>query len=261
MRILITNDDGITAPGLAVAEDIAREVVGPDGEVWIVAPEMEQSGVSHCISYTKPMRLVPLGERRFAVDGSPADCVIVALHHLMKGSPPDLVLSGVNRGHNVAEDVMYSGTVGGAVEGVLQRLRAVSLSQFYGPGNVDLPDTFDAARRYGAEAVRRVLSLPWDREEDYGLFYNVNFPPLPAEKVAGFRVVPAGRRRAGAFGVHEDVAPNGRTYFWLAHGRGNAESARGTDARDASEGWVTVTPMRADLTARDRLAAVAEAFG
>lgn len=261
MRILITNDDGITAEGLAAAEDIAREVAGPNGEVWVVAPEMEQSGVAHCISYTKPMRLVPLGARRWAVDGSPADCVIVALRRLMAEAPPDLVISGVNRGHNVAEDVVYSGTVGGAIEAALQRVRAIALSQYYGPENIDAADPFEAARRLGPRVVRRILELPWDEKADYGLFYNVNFPPLPADKVRGVRAARQGRHPGGAFEVREHIAPNGRTYYWLAHGRGNREAAVGVDAREASEGWITVTPMRADLTAADRLDEIAAALG
>ncbi|HKK36964.1 MAG TPA: 5'/3'-nucleotidase SurE, partial [Paracoccaceae bacterium] len=232
MRILITNDDGITAPGLAAAEAIAAEVAGPDGEVWVVAPEMEQSGVAHCISYTKPMRLVPLEDRRWAVDGSPADCIIVALKHLMAETPPDLILSGVNRGHNVAEDVVYSGTVGGAIEAVVHGFRAIALSQAYGPATANEADMFGAAKAAGADAVRRVLDLPWDEDAAYGLFYNVNFPPVPAAKVKGVRAAAQGRRPNGAFRVQEQVAPNGRTYFWLAHGRGNHESPEGTDARE-----------------------------
>lgn len=261
MRILITNDDGITAPGLKAAEDIALAVAGPKGEVWVVAPESEMSGVAHCISYTKPMRLNPLGPRRFAVDGTPADCVIVALKHLMKDRLPDLVLSGVNRGHNVAEDVVYSGTVGGALESALHGVRAIALSQAYGPEIVAADDMFEAARRSGPEAVRRVLDLPWDDGAAYGLFYNVNFPPVPGDRVRGIRMAPQGRRPEGAFRVQENVAPNGRTYFWLAHGRGNTESAEGTDAREIGHGWVTVTPLRADLTAGDMMATAEAALG
>lgn len=255
MRILITNDDGVTAPGLKAAEDIAHELAGPDGEVWVVAPEMEQSGVAHCISYTKPMRLVQLGPRRFAVDGSPADCVICAVKHLMADCPPDLVLSGVNRGHNVAEDVVYSGTVGGAMEGALHRFRSIALSQYYGPKNLDLDDTFEAARRHGAAAVRKVLELGFGEGSDpYQLFWNVNFPPVPGDEVQGVRAARQGARPGGAFQIRESVAPNGRTYYWLAHGRGNAESKPGSDARECAEGWVTVTPLRADLTAEADLA-------
>jgi 5'-nucleotidase len=262
MRILITNDDGITAPGLKVAEDIALELAGADGEVWVVAPEMEQSGVAHCISYTKPMRLVELGPRRFAVDGSPADCVICGLKHLMQDTPPDLILSGVNRGHNVAEDVVYSGTVGGAMEGALHRTPSIALSQYYGVGNVNLDDTFEAARRHGADAVRKVLEMGFgDGTDPYMLFWNINFPPIPGDQVKGVKAATQGRRPGGAFQIRPDVAPNGRTYFWLAHGRGNLESPVGTDAREASEGWVTVTPLRADLTATDDLARAQKHLG
>ncbi len=261
MRILITNDDGVIAPGLKAAEDIAEELAGPDGEVWIVAPESEQSGVSHCVSYTKPMRLNPIGPRRFAVDGSPADCVIAALHHIMVATPPDLILSGVNRGHNVAEDVVYSGTVGGALEGALHRVHSIALSQYFGPGNISLTDSFEAARRHGVETIRRVLEAPWGDVDDYKLFYNINFPPLPANEVRGTRAAVQGRRAGGAFRVEPTQAPNGRTYFWLSHGKGNKESAPGADAHECADGWITVTPMRADLTAADQIAAVTRALG
>ncbi|MEM7669926.1 MAG: 5'/3'-nucleotidase SurE, partial [Pseudomonadota bacterium] len=128
MRILITNDDGITAPGLAVAEAIAHEIAGPDGDVWIVAPENERSGASHAISYVEGLRLNQLDERRFAVDGYPADCALVGIHKILRDTPPDLVISGVNRGHNVAEDVIYSGTVGAAMEGAMAGCRSVAFS-------------------------------------------------------------------------------------------------------------------------------------
>ncbi len=139
MRILLTNDDGISAPGLAVAEAIAHELAGPAGEVWVVAPAFEQSGVAHSVSYVRPMRLERLEPRRFAVEGSPADCVLAGLHEILKDGPPDLVISGVNRGHNVAEDTLYSGTVGGALEAALHRIPAVALSQYFGPATAAAP--------------------------------------------------------------------------------------------------------------------------
>ena len=117
MRILITNDDGIMAEGLEVLTRIADELAGPKGEVFTVAPAFEQSGVGHCISYTHPMMISKLGPRRFAVEGSPADCVLVGVYEVMGGQKPDLVLSGVNRGNNSGENVLYSGTVGGAMDG------------------------------------------------------------------------------------------------------------------------------------------------
>ncbi|MFQ5623095.1 MAG: 5'/3'-nucleotidase SurE [Paracoccaceae bacterium] len=259
MRILITNDDGISAPGLAAAETIAAELAGPDGEVWVVAPAFEQSGVSHCISYIRPMRIEKLGERRFAVEGSPADCVLAGLHDVLPDSPPDLVLSGVNRGHNVAEDTLYSGTIGGAMEGALQGVRSIAMSQYYGPGTTG-GDPFDAARAHGAGICRALWdAAPW-HEAPYGVFYNVNFPPVAAADISGCKATVQGRRPHSTFGVRPQVAPNGRRFLWLTHGEGNANTDPGTDAREASDGYITVTPLRADLTARSLVAAVSAAL-
>ncbi|MDZ4093479.1 MAG: 5'/3'-nucleotidase SurE, partial [Paracoccaceae bacterium] len=154
MRILITNDDGINAPGLEVLTAIAQDIAGPQGEVWTVAPAFEQSGVGHCISYTHPMMIAKLGPHRYAAEGSPADCVLAALYDVLQGARPDLVLSGVNRGNNAAENVLYSGTIGGAMEAALQGLPAIALSQFMGPQTNDLPDPFETARAHGATVVR-----------------------------------------------------------------------------------------------------------
>ena len=181
MRILITNDDGISAPGLAVAEEIAATLAGPDGEVWVVAPAFEQSGVAHCISYVRPMRLERLGPRRFAVEGSPADCVLAGACEILRDTPPDLILSGVNRGHNVAEDTLYSGTVGGAMEGALHGFRAIAMSQYYGPPSPG-SDPFDAAREHGAAVCRRLIDSALWNDRPYGLFYNVNFPAAARER-------------------------------------------------------------------------------
>jgi len=260
MRILITNDDGISAPGLEVAEAIASELAGPSGEVWVVAPAFEQSGVSHCVSYIRPMRIEPLGPRRFAVEGSPADCVLAAIGEILRGAPPDLVLSGVNRGHNVAEDTLYSGTVGGAMEGALHGLRAIAMSQYYGPGTPS-GDPFSAARAHGAEVCRRLVAGGAWSPVPYGVFYNVNFPALPAEAVRGWRATVQGHRSAATFGVQPQIAPNGRKYLWLTHGRGNDETPAGSDSRECHDGWVTVTPLRADLTAHDLVTPLAQALG
>lgn len=257
MRILITNDDGISAPGLAAAEAIAAELAGSAEAVWTVAPAFEQSGVAHCISYIRPMRLERLGPRRFAVEGSPADCVLAALGEIMRGGPPDLVLSGVNRGHNVAEDTLYSGTVGGAMEAALHGLPAIALSQYYGPLNREAVDPFEAARAHGAAICRRLVDgADWAG----GVFYNVNFPALPAAAVRGWRATVQGRRLAATFGVQPHVAPNGRQYLWLTHGHGNADAAEGSDARECHDGFVTVTPLRTDLTAHDLVAPLAGAL-
>lgn len=260
MRILVTNDDGISAPGLQVAEEIAAAVAGPEGEVWTIAPAFEQSGVGHCVSYIRPMRLEGLGPRRYAVEGSPADCVLAALGEVMRDAPPDLILSGVNRGHNVAEDTLYSGTLGAAMEGALHARRAIALSQAYGPATANLADPFEAARARGAEIVRKIIAgAPWE-EGRYGVFYNVNFPARPAAEVAGTRATLQGHRPHATFGTERAEAPNRRTYLWLTHGKGNLAAEPGTDARELAEGHVTVTPLRADLSARDLVADVARAI-
>ncbi len=257
MRILITNDDGITAPGLAIAETIAAEIAGPAGEVWVVAPAFEQSGVSHCISYIRPMRLERLAARRFAVEGSPADCVLAGIGEILDG-PPDLVLSGVNRGHNVAEDTLYSGTIGGAMEGALHGFRAIAMSQYYGP--TAGPDPFAAARVHGAAVVRRLIEgADWSRRP-YAGFYNINFPALPPGEVKGLRATVQGHRAGRTFGTQPQTSPNGRRYLWLTHGHGNADSAPGSDSRDCHDGYITVTPLSADLTARDLIAPLERAL-
>ncbi|SET14773.1 5'-nucleotidase /3'-nucleotidase /exopolyphosphatase [Paracoccus homiensis] len=249
MRILITNDDGINAPGLEVMEQIAAELAGPDGEVWTVAPAFEQSGVAHCISYSHPTMVAKLGPRRYAAEGSPADCVLAAISDIMADSPPDLVLSGVNRGNNSGENVMYSGTVGGAMEAALQGLPAVALSQYMGPKTAELDDMFQAARTHGATVIRRILDHgDWTSGEDFRLFYNVNFPPTSAADVAGLRVAPQGRRRGAGFGVVPYTAPNGRRFMWVAGGSQQAPARAGSDVAVNMDGYVSVTPMRADLT-------------
>lgn len=253
MRILITNDDGINAPGLKVLETIAAEIAGAEGEVWTVAPAFEQSGVGHCISYTHPTMLARLSERRFAAEGSPADCVLAGIHEVLGDARPDLVLSGVNRGNNAAENVLYSGTVGGAMEAALQDIPAIALSQFYGPENVDLDDPFEAATAHGTQVVRALLDRGlWDRG-GYRVFYNVNFPPIPARDVKGLRVAAQGVRPGTVMGVEPHISPSGRLFFWIKGGPQHRPSLPGTDAAVNLEGYISVTPLRADLTAHDLL--------
>jgi len=248
MRILITNDDGITAPGLRILEAIAEALAGPEGEVWTVAPAFEQSGVGHCINYVHPTMMTELAPRRFAAEGSPADCVLIAIHEVMQGKAPDLVLSGVNRGNNSAENTLYSGTIGGAMEGALQGFPAIALSQYYGPANRELEDPFEAAARHGETVIRRILEAAPKEQADYPLFWNVNFPPVPADAVKGIRLAPQGRRPGVVFGTEPHVAPSGRRFAWIKGGDQQVLTAPGTDAAVNLEGYVSVTPMRADLT-------------
>ncbi|MEM1428499.1 MAG: 5'/3'-nucleotidase SurE [Pseudomonadota bacterium] len=261
MRILITNDDGINAPGLSVLQEIAADIAGDGGEVWTVAPAFEQSGVAHMISYTHPTMIAELAPRRYAAEGSPADCVLAGLHDVLADTPPDVILSGVNRGNNSAENAAYSGTLGAAMEGSLNGIRSIALSQYYGPRNVYAEDPFEAARQHGAATVRTLLERgDWSREAGYLTFYNVNFPPVPGAEVRGHRVAAQGYREGIRYGVAPHTSPAGRRFLWIKGGRQDIATAPGTDAALNLEGYISVTPMRADFTAHDRLAALRDAL-
>jgi 5'-nucleotidase len=260
MRILITNDDGINAPGLEILHAIATEIAGPAGEVWTVAPAFEQSGVAHCISYTHPTMIVQYGERRFAAEGSPADCVLAGLHDVLVDARPDLVLSGVNRGNNAGENAMYSGTLGGAMEAALQGLPAIALSQFMGPATATLDDPFDASARHGVRLVRRLLDKGlWD-EGPSRLFYNVNFPPVAGADVRGIRVARQGFRGIHQHGVEPQVSPSGRRFIWVKGGPQDISTGPGTDVEANLQGFISIQPCRADLTAHDALEALSTAL-
>lgn len=253
MRILITNDDGINAPGLKVLTDIAHAVAGPEGEVWTVAPAFEQSGVGHCISYTHPTMIAELSDRRFAAEGSPADCVLAGLYDVLTDTPPDLILSGVNRGNNAAENTLYSGTIGACIEGALQGVRSIALSQFFGPDNANLENPFEAAAQHGTATVQALLNDSlWD-DADYKLFYNVNFPPVPGEAVKGMAATTQGFRTNARFRAEAQTSPTGRKFLWVRGGPQQEPTAPGTDAAANLEGYISVTPMRADLTDYDMM--------
>ncbi len=248
MRILITNDDGINAPGLKVLTDIARDVAGDAGEVWTVAPAFEQSGVGHCISYTHPTMIAQLGARRFAAEGSPADCIIAGLYDVLADTPPDLILSGVNRGNNAAENTLYSGTIGACIEGALQGVPSIALSQFYGPDNKNLDNPFEPAAVHGAATIRALLQDHlWD-DANYKLFYNVNFPPVSAAEVKGLTATTQGFRLNTRFRAEAQKSPTGRKFLWVRGGPQHEPTAPGTDAAANLDGYISITPMRADLT-------------
>lgn len=260
MRILVTNDDGISAPGLAAAEDIAAALAGPGGEVWTVAPAFEQSGVSHCISYVRPMRIQKLGERRFTVEGSPADCVLAGLFDILIDTPPDLILSGVNRGYNVAEDTLYSGTIGAAMEGALQKVKAIAMSQYFTEENAAFDDPFAPARARGPEICRALYDNARWHDANYEVFYNINYPPVAPAEIKGVKTTVQGHRPHPTFSAVPQTAPNSRRYLWLGHGPGNEKTDPGTDAYETMRGWATVTPLRADLTAHDVVDPLRELF-
>ncbi|MEL6570251.1 MAG: 5'/3'-nucleotidase SurE [Pseudomonadota bacterium] len=253
MRILITNDDGITAPGFAVLERIAAEVAGSADNVWVVAPGFEQSGVGHCINYTRPTLITEMGKQRFAIEGSPADCVLVGLHEVMADAKPDLILSGVNRGNNAGENTLYSGTIGACIEAVLQGVNAIALSQFYGPAYATAENAFEAAQVHGPAVIRNLIDNGIWTEDPYRVFYNVNFPPVMAADVKGHQVVSQGFRPTTRFRTEAFTAPNRRKYTWITGGNQQEPTGLGTDVQANIDGYTSITPMRVDLTAHDLL--------
>ena len=254
MHILITNDDGIHAPGLQVLERIA-EAMGAS-EVTVVAPENDQSGVSHSLSLNDPLRLREVSPGHFAVKGTPTDCVIMALHKILDGRRPDLVLSGVNAGHNVAEDVTYSGTVAGAMEAAIFGFPAIALSQSFPPGDRDaIP--WDTVETHAPGVLRRILDLGIAPST----LVNVNFPRCSAAQVKGISVCSQGRRDAALLRVEERLDGRHRPYYWIGFQRQTSEPPAGSDLAALAADHIAVTPLRVDLTDRDSLAKYAAAFG
>ena len=253
MRILITNDDGIHAPGLDACETIARALTD---EVWIVAPESDQSGVSHSLSLNDPLRLREVSERHFAVRGTPTDCIIMGVRHLMK-DVPDLVLSGVNRGRNCAEDVTYSGTVAGAMEGTVLGIPSFALSQAFAVSTRRLPH-WQTAIRHAPGLIRKVLAAGMPRD----VLVNVNFPDCPPEEVAGVAVTVQGKRDQELLRIDARHDGRGNPYYWIAFGRGGIASAtQGSDLAALNEKRIAVTPLRLDLTDEPFMTKLAQIFG
>jgi 5'-nucleotidase len=241
MRILLTNDDGIHAHGLEVLQKIALQL---SDDVWVVAPETDQSGVSHSLSLNDPLRMRELGPRHFAVKGTPTDCVIMAARHILPEGKPDLVLSGVNRGRNAAEDVTYSGTVAGAIEGTVLGIPSFALSQsFTSATRHNLH--WATALKFGPDIIRRVLAegLPPD------VLVNVNFPDCAPEDVKGVSVSSQGKRPQELLRIEPRHDGRGNPYYWIAYERAPAHTARdGTDLWALSDNRIAVTPLRLNMT-------------
>ena len=211
MRILVTNDDGINAPGLKVLEEIAARL---SDDVWVVAPETNQSGASHSLTLHEPLRCREVGERRYAVRGTPTDCVIMGVRHILLDNPPALVLSGVNYGTNIAEDVTYSGTIAGAIEGALLGIRSFAMSLAIGfdqEGAIH----WETPLAYGPKIVQRLL----DANLPEGIVMNVNFPDLAPEAVAGISIARQGRRDQNNLHIDKRIDTWGNPYFWFGFER------------------------------------------
>ena len=241
MRILLTNDDGIDAPGLAVLRDIAAEL---SDDVWVSAPETNKSGAGHSLSLSEPLRMRQTGEKSFAVRGTPTDSVIMGVRHILKDvGLPDLILSGVNRGGNLAEDVTYSGTIAGAFEGTVIGIRSIALSQAFGPTSRDELH-WDTARAHGAKTIQTLLALQWPPS----VLMNVNFPDVAADAIAGIVATRQGKRDLNLLSVDARADTWGTPYYWLSFERRRSVTTEGTDLWAIYNNYISVTALSMNLT-------------
>ena len=252
MRILITNDDGIHADGLKSLERIARAL---SDDVWVIAPETDQSGASHSLTLSLPLRVRPVAERTFAVRGTPTDCVIMGVRHILDRAP-DLVLSGVNRGQNLGDDVTYSGTVAGAIEGTLLGIRSIALSQAYDYVAAKRVVPWETAEAHAPAIIEKLIRA----ETPPGVLYNLNFPNRAPDQVTGIEVTAQGLVSHGMV-IDERTDGRGNPYFWLRHQRVVEEHAQGTDVHAIGAGAISVTPLRLDMTAYDEAHGLNALFG
>lgn len=248
-RILVSNDDGINAPGLKVLEKIARQF---SDDVWVVAPETEQSGAGHSLTLTRPLRIRKLEEKRWAVDGTPTDCVMLAVNKIMADNLPTLILSGINRGANLAEDVTYSGTVSVAMEGTLAGIPSVAMSQCIRP---PARTKWETAEKFAPEVLKLLLKAGWPRD----VLMNVNFPAFVPEEIEGIRVTEQGRRDMLGNNIEERVDPRGYSYYWFGLGREVGIPGHETDLKSVREKWISVTPLHLDLTHHETRRTIASA--
>ncbi len=253
MRILLTNDDGIHADGLAVIERIAAQL---SDDVYVVAPEIDQSGVAHSLSLNDPLRLRKISERRFAIKGTPTDCVIMGVRSILENRGPDLILCGVNRGHNVAEDVTYSGTIAGAMEGSILGIPSIALSQCYGPVSGREGIRWDCAEIHAPDLIKRVLAEGIEPNS----LVNVNFPDCPSSEVKGISATAQGRRDFQTMRIEPRRDGRGIPYYWIAYKRDVQEPPRGTDLYALSKMRISVTPLKLDLTDEPSLTRYARIF-
>ena len=250
MRILVTNDDGIHGPGLKVLENIARSI---SDDVWVVAPDVERSGAGHSLTLSHPLRYRHIEGRHYEVSGTPTDCVIMACRKIMPGLP-DLLLSGVNRGQNIADDVTYSGTIAAAMEGTSLGVKSIALSQCTGIHDNGI--TFAVAAAHGAGVVQKLLTF----EFGVGNFVNVNFPDCRVDEVAGIAVTEQGKRDQNYLIVDQRVDARGDDYFWLGFTRERGSPPRGTDLAAVYSRKISVTPLHMNLTQRDLMDKLKSAF-
>ena len=237
MKILLANDDGIQAEGLQTLERIATNI---SADVTTVAPEQEQSGAGHSLSLHNPVRMRKVGERRFAVSGTPTDCVMLGAQEVLKGEKIDLLLSGVNRGSNVGDDMTYSGTVAAAMEATLLNIPAMALSQLY---HDDGMVHFETAETHAPALIQKLLKYGWPKST----LMNLNFPDCAPGAVKGIKLCAQGKR---VMRVKLDgrTDPKGRPYYWIGGMRENVPDRENVDVDLLEQGYITVTPIQLDMT-------------
>lgn len=242
-RILVSNDDGIDAPGLQSTIKIANQLAD---EVWVIAPLQEHSGASHSLSLSKPLNMEERGPRTYAIGGTPTDCVMIATRYLMRDYLPDLILSGVNFGQNIAEDISYSGTVAVAKEGTVSGIRSIAMSQaisFADPDGWPEP-RFEVAEKYAPDIIRKLLQADWKE----GTLVNINFPHIEPDDEPAVRLTAQGKRDRSILGIDARIDPRGRTYFWYDFDRVISNPQKGTDIEAIMQGDISITPLHMDHT-------------
>ena len=241
MRILLTNDDGIEAEGLRALERIAADL---SDDVWVVAPELEQSGASRALTLSMPVRVRKVGAKTFAVSGTPTDCIMLALSELVEGERPDLILSGVNRGQNLGEDVSMSGTVAGAIQGMVLGIPSIALSQCLTEFHDRHRALYETAEAFAPGIIEKLVETGWPK----GVVINVNFPDRPPETVTEVEVTTQGHRDILHMHAERRTDLRGRDYYWMGFSGRRPVSAEGTDLTAIHQGRISVTPLHIDLT-------------
>ena len=247
MKILLTNDDGINAPGLIVAKEIASSLAGRDGKVIVVAPSSEKSGVAHSTSYIRPSLIERISENFYSLEGTPADCILAGIYYVLAGNKPDLIISGVNRGQNIAEDVLYSGTIGAAMEGAIHGVKSIALSQSYSKITLASPDEFDSAKCHATQVCRKLLLDDPFSEDNFRGFYNVNFPSSDNGSVRGVKVCMTGFRKDSSFSISPQLSPAGKTFLWAKHVPKKQDPSPGSDEKYLKAGYITISALKTEL--------------
>ena len=237
-RILVSNDDGVHAPGIRVLEEVARELTR---DIITVAPEHEKSGAGHSLTLHRPLRCTEVEEGRFAVNGTPTDCVLLGVKHLLKNTPPDLVLSGINSGSNLGDHISHSGTIAAAMEGTLLGLPSIALSMTH--ASYDAKPLWETARHYAPDIIRKLIKTEWP----HNVLMNVNFPAVKPNEVKGVRITHQGWRKINE-GMSERIDPRGRPYYWLSGSPRESEHSMDSDLGAIHHGYISITPLFLELT-------------